>query len=143
MDTVTLCRTRREVVMGDRVGFRVADMHHPAGVAEATQAGAQPAELLLLLEEPRSGQERRRDPGERGALILAVANVHPPLDRDLEREASAGAELEESHSAGRAVLGREELDAAELGDVPNVAQQLGSRPPPIEELRHACALASR
>ena len=84
MHAVALGRPRREIVVRDRGLLRIADMDEAAGIVEAAEPGTQPAEARLVLEEPGAGQQRRRNPAERGAAIFAAADIEAAIDGDLE-----------------------------------------------------------
>lgn len=125
--------------MRDVVLLRIADVNETAGVVEFAERGLQPAEIGLLLEVPWRGKHRWRNPGERGPTIFRRSDVHPALERNLELESGPGPELEKAHAPRRAVVGLQQLDAANLRKVSDATHQFASTEIAAEKARHGCA----
>ena len=95
------------------------DVIEPAG-DDQPREGAQPTETAFAFIFVQAGiaKARGRMPADRQALVVAVGNIHRPVDEHRKAETGAGPELEHTHTALHPVAKRHEAHTGELGQRP-------------------------
>jgi hypothetical protein len=126
----------RVVVLGDGVLGHEEGVLQAAGRQEAAAEAAQPTEALRLVA-PGAGEAGVGLPAERQPPQLAAADVHRPVDHDVEPEAAAGAELQHPRPPLQPVGQLDQADAADLRQPANMPQQVLPSEVFAPELDHA------
>ena len=106
-----------------------------AGDDHAAAPGPEPAPSIRVVV-PGRDHSGGRQPAERLPGELAPADVEAAVNKHVEREPSAGTELQYPDTAALAVADRHQPDACDLLKAPDAAKQLGPFVAGAEQLRH-------
>ena len=106
-----------------------------AGDDHAAAPGPEPAPSVRVVV-PGGDHSGGRQPAERLPGELAPADVEAAVNKHVEREPSAGTELQYPDTPSLAVADRHQPDACDLLKAPDAAKQLGPFVAGAEQLRH-------
>ncbi|MNE64766.1 hypothetical protein D3C80_1601940 [compost metagenome] len=99
-----------------RVVVHEQDVVQPTGDHQPRE-GAEPAQtaLALIFMQARMTEAGRRVPAHGAAAVLALGDVHGPVDQDRKAQARSCAELQLTHAPLNTIAQRHQPDACELG----------------------------
>jgi hypothetical protein len=126
----------RVVVLGDGVLGHEEGVLQAAGGEEAAAEAAQPAEALRLVA-PGAGEAGVGLPAEGQPVQLAAADVHRPVDHDVELKAVPVRNSSDPRPPLQAVGQLDQPDAADLRQAAGVLEQLPFGEVLAPELHHA------
>ena len=127
----------RVVVVGGGVLGHEERVLHAAGRQQPAAEAAQPAQLLRLVV-PGSDEPGRALPAEGAPVVLAAADIHRPIDQDVEAEPGAGAELEDAHAPLHPVAALDQAHPGDLLQPPDALHQLLAGELSSPEGGHGC-----